>query len=164
MKRSVLVLIFILIVSAMLWSEFEIDLESGALFTDYNDVRIPGDEGTLFSLKDDLNTDTKLFFRTRLNYHFNAKHHVSVLYAPLNVEATGTLTEAVEFQDETFAANEKLTSTFKFNSYRLTYRYNFVRKDNLTFGMGFTAKIRDAIISLENSQLKAEKKMSVLSQ
>lgn len=158
MKKGILVLIFMLIVSTMLWCEFEIDLESGAIFTGYNDVRIPGDEGTMFSLKDDLKTDTELFFRARLNYHFNAKHHVSLLYAPLNVEATGTLTKAVEFQDETFAANDKLTSTFKFNSYRITYRYDFVRKENLTFGMGFTAKIRDAIISLENSEIKAEKK------
>ena len=31
-----------------------VDLETGAVFTGYNNVRIPGDQGTLFSLKDDL--------------------------------------------------------------------------------------------------------------
>ena len=31
-----------------------IDLETGAVGTGYNNVRSPGDQGTLFSLKDDL--------------------------------------------------------------------------------------------------------------
>lgn len=157
MKRTIIFLVVIFIISANLWSDFEIDLESGAIFTGYNDLRIPGDQGTLFSLKDDLETDAEPFFRARLNYHFNARHHVSLLYAPLNLEASGILDKEIEYQGEIFAANTKLTSTYKFNSYRLTYRYDFVRKENITFGMGLTAKIRDAIISLENSDLKSEK-------
>ena len=36
-----------------------IDLESGFVFTGYNDVRIPGDQGTLFSLKDNLIPNTE---------------------------------------------------------------------------------------------------------
>lgn len=37
---------------------FFIDTETGAVFTGYNDVAIPGDNGTRFSLSDDLNADT----------------------------------------------------------------------------------------------------------
>jgi len=158
MKLSLTILITVLALTSALYSEFEIDLESGFVFTGYNDIRIPGDEGTLFSLKDDLETDPAPFARARLNYHFNARHHLSLLYAPLELEATGTLDKAIEYQDETFAAGTRLKSIYKFNSYRFTYRYDFVRKENLSFGMGFTAKIRDAIISLENDDMKAEKK------
>lgn len=157
MKKTTLFLLIIFIFTTGLWSEFELDLESGAIFTGYNDIRIPGDEGTFFSLKDDLKTDTEMFFRARLNYHFNARHHISALYAPLQIEASGKLDKNVEYQGETFPANTELTSTYKFNSYRLTYRYDFVRKENLTFGMGFTAKIRDAKISLASDELESVK-------
>jgi len=158
MKRSFITLFILLALASALYSNLEIDLESGFVFTGYNDIRIPGDEGTMFSLKDDLETDPAPFARARLNYHFNDKHHLSPLYAPLELEATGTLDKAIEYQDEIFAAGTKLKSIYKFNSYRVTYRYDFVRKENLTFGMGFTGKIRDANISLENDDTKTEKK------
>jgi hypothetical protein len=150
-------LVLFLLLSVGLWAELEIDLESGALFSGYNDVGIPGDVGTKFSLTEDLSTEVEPFLRARVNYHFNPRHHVSLLYAPLQVEATGKIEEDVLYQGETFAANTELTSIYKFNSYRLTYRYDFVRKAQLTFGMGFTAKIRDAYITLEDADKKAEK-------
>ncbi|MDA3812992.1 MAG: hypothetical protein PF570_01940 [Candidatus Cloacimonetes bacterium] len=157
MKKIVIFSLVIFIFCTSLWGEFEIDLESGAIFTGYNDVRIPGNQGTLFSLKDDLETDIETFFRARLNYHFNPKHHISLLYAPLIVEANGNVDENLEYQGEIFPANTDLACTFKFNSYRLSYRYDFIRKADLTFGMGFTAKIRDALISLESDNIKAKK-------
>lgn len=141
-----------------LHSRFELDIESGAIFSGYNDVRITGAEGTKFSLKDDLKTEPEMFIRARIYYHFNQKHHLSILYAPLTIEANGKVKKNIVFQNETFPSNTNLTSIYRFNSYRLTYRYDFIRKSALTFGMGFTAKIRDAIISLESADLKEEKK------
>lgn len=38
-----------------------IDFETGSVFTCYNEVRIPGDEGTLFSFKDVLKVKTTIF-------------------------------------------------------------------------------------------------------
>jgi len=159
MKKFYLFLIVIIIISfsMQLYAKLELDIESGAILTGYNDVGIPGDDGTKFSLKDDLETDVEPFFRARINYHFNAKHHISLLYAPLTVEAKGKVDEDIFYQGITFPANTELTSIYTFNSYRITYRYDFVRKSDLTFGMGFTAKIRDAVISLESDELKADK-------
>ncbi|MCF8346591.1 MAG: hypothetical protein K9G38_05220 [Bacteroidales bacterium] len=157
-KFSAILLVVLFIgINLELYSKLEVDIETGALFTGYNDVAIPGDTGTKFSLIDDLKTDTEPFFRARLNYAFNEKHHISLLYAPLKVEANGSLDEDIIYQDSTFAANTDLKSIYKFNSYRITYRYDFIRKSHLTFGMGFTAKIRDAYITLENDNMKAEK-------
>ena len=59
------------------------DLETGAVGTGYNNVRIPGDQGTLFSLKDDLVSKTEIFFRLRVNYTIKSRHTLSLLYAPL---------------------------------------------------------------------------------
>jgi len=53
------------------------DLESGLVFTGYNDVRIPGDQGTLFSLKDDLEAETKIFYRLRAGYTIKSRHTIS---------------------------------------------------------------------------------------
>ena len=67
------------------------DLETGAVGTGYNNVRIPGDQGTLFSLKDDLNSKTEIFYRIRVNYTIKSRHTLSLLYAPLETISDGNL-------------------------------------------------------------------------
>ena len=134
-----------------------IDLESGLVFTGYNDVRIPGDSGTLFSLKDDLKTKTKIFYRLRVSYIIKSRHTLSLLYAPLETKSTGSVAHDILFEEVLFPANTTLAGTYKFNSYRLTYRYDFVQKPRFEFGLGFTAKIRDAKISLSSTDLYSEK-------
>jgi hypothetical protein len=42
---------------------FWIDAESGGAFTGYNDVQIPADTGTRFSLADDLSPETVWYYR-----------------------------------------------------------------------------------------------------
>ena len=78
---SILLLIFSLSISVK--AQASIDLESGAVFTGKNDVRIPGNQGTLFSLKDDLISKTAFFYRIRLSYTIISRHTISLLYAPL---------------------------------------------------------------------------------
>lgn len=134
-----------------------LDLETGAVFTGYNDVRIPGDSGTFISLKDDLNPDTKLFYRLRASYRIKSRHTLSLLYAPLEVKSSGTVAKDIFFEGVVFPAKTELDGTYKFNSYRLTYRYDIVKKPKLEFGLGFTAKIRDAKISLSSAVAYSEK-------
>jgi hypothetical protein len=134
-----------------------IDLETGAVATGYNNVRIPGDQGTLFSLKDDLVSKTEFFYRIRASYTIKSRHTLSLLYAPLETESNGNFPNEIFFEGVTFPANTDLTGTYKFNSYRLTYRYEIVLKPKFEFGLGFTAKIRDASIALASTGLESEK-------
>ncbi|MHC1705066.1 MAG: hypothetical protein AB9846_14240 [Tenuifilaceae bacterium] len=134
-----------------------IDLESGLVLTGYNDVRIPGDIGTRFSLKDDLTAKSKIYYRLRASYTIKTRHTLSLLYAPLEVKSEGSVPSDISFAGELFPANSEIKATYKFNSYRLTYRYDFVQKPKFDFGIGFTAKIRDARIALESNGLSAEK-------
>ena len=134
-----------------------LDLETGIVGTGYNNVRIPGDQGTLFSLKNDLSASPAFFYRLRLSYTINSRHTLSLLYAPLKTRSTGSLTNDILFEGETFPANTDLSGTYKFNSYRFTYRYEIVRKSGFEFGLGLTAKIRDASISLKSPGLVSEK-------
>ncbi len=129
-------------------AQWELDIETGAIFSGYNDVRIPGAGGTRFSLTEELTIDPSVFFRARLFYDFNPRHHVGILIAPLSLSSTGQLDRDLIFQDETFAAGTPLDATYRFNSYRLIYRYDFLRVERFELGIGFTAKIRDAEISV----------------
>ncbi len=133
------------------------DLETGAVATGYNDVRIPGDQGTLFSMKDDLISKTEIFFRLRAGYTIKNRHTLSLLYAPLETVSKGNVSYNILFEGVNFPSNTDITGTYKFNSYRLTYRYEIVLKPKFEFGLGFTAKIRDAKIALSSAGLESEK-------
>jgi hypothetical protein len=134
-----------------------VDVETGLVFTGYNNVRIPGNQGTLFSLKDDLIPKANLFYRIRLNYIIKSRHTISLLYAPLLIKSSGVIKNNIIFEGVIFPANKEVSGTYKFNSYRLTYRYDIVQKPKLVFGLGLTAKIRDAKIALSSSTLSAAK-------
>jgi hypothetical protein len=133
-----------------------LDVETGITGTGYNNVRVPGNTGTLFSLRDDLDSRTGIFYRIRAGYTFKDRHTFSLLYAPLTLKSEGKAGFDIFFEDRTFSAGTDLTGTYKFNSYRLTYRYDLVRREKLRFGLGFTAKIRDAMIRLESSSASSE--------
>jgi hypothetical protein len=124
----------------------------------YNDVRIPGDTGTLFSLSQELSTDPSSFFRFRILYALGQRHTLGLLMAPLRLEARGSVGRPVLFQDQQYAPHVQLKSRYRFAPYRLTYRYDFSKAHPLRAGLGVTAKIRDASISLEGEGRKGEKK------
>ncbi len=152
---STMIIIFLSVFSVK--AQVSIDLESGVVFTGYNDVRIPGDQGTLFSLKDDLKSKPSFFYRIRLSYTIKSRHTLSLLYAPLETKSEGSVANDIFFEGVLFPANTELEGTYMFNSYRLTYRYDIVKKPRFEFGLGFTAKIRDAKIALSSSELMSEK-------
>lgn len=140
--------------AAPLW----IDFENGVVFSSYNNARIDGDDGTKFSLTDDLETKPRYFFRLQAGLSFWQRHHVQVLYAPLQLKARGTVDKDIVFKDHTFQSGSDLTATFKFNSYRLTYTYDILaNKKGLVFGIGLTGKVRDAKIALEDDTIRKQR-------
>lgn len=135
-----------------------LDLEAGMAFSGYNDIRIPGAGGTLYSMSRELRSDPAPYNRLRVEYLFGRSHSLSVVAAWLRVNGTGSSDKDIVFMGETFPAGSALASYFRFDSYRLTYRWDALRRERLTAGFGFTAKIRDAAISLRNTDREAEKK------
>ncbi len=143
--------------AALSFGQWLVDLENGLALSGYNDVRIPGDTGTLFSLSRELKTDPAYFARLRLGYHWKSRHTVSLFAAPLRLRAAGAVDRPIVFFEETFPAGTPLTGTYTFNSYRLTYRYDLVRGSTWRVGLGLTAKIRDAAIRIEGGGLSSTK-------
>jgi hypothetical protein len=133
------------------------DFENGAAISGYNDVRIPGDSGTKFSMTNDLTSSTEYFWRVRADFRFAPKHVVSGLAAPLTINSSGTFSGPVNFAGATFARNVPTDGRWTFNSYRVTYRYEPFRHDTWMFGFGATVKVRDAAIRLRQGGTVAEK-------
>ena len=132
----------------------EADIEAGVVFASRNDTRIPGKGGTDLSLVRDLSTPPAPAFRLRLGYRIADRHLITALYAPLRVNATGTLDRDVSFAGGTFPAGSPVLAVYRFDSYRLTYRYSIVWAEGLDVAAGFTAKIRDAETSLYGAEAR----------
>ncbi|MBN1595146.1 hypothetical protein JW933_04390 [candidate division FCPU426 bacterium] len=143
--------------SASLAGNWELDAESGLVNSGYNVARIPGTTGTQVSLSDAFQLQPQPYIRLKAFYQFNDEHGLGVLYAPLRFQAEGEAPFPIAFEDKTFPARTSLTAWYRFNSYRLTYRYRFWNNSRWQGHLGFTAKIRDAEISLEGNGVKAQK-------
>ena len=96
--------------------------EVGAAWASRNDVRIPGSGGTDLSLVDELHTPVTPVFRVRVGYRFRDRHYITGLYAPLQVNSTGSVPRDVDFAGATYPAGTPLLAVYRFDSYRLTYR------------------------------------------
>jgi len=71
------------------------------------------------------------------------------LLAPFAYTRTGSLTGPVDFAGASFVPGDPVEATYKFNSWRLGYRFRFLDRERLQLSVGFTAKIRDAKIELK---------------
>jgi hypothetical protein len=149
--------VFLLLAASPSFCQWFVDFENGLALPGYNDVEIPRDIGTRFSLSEDLRTDPGYFARFRFGYQWKSRHTLSVFAAPFRLRAAGSVGEEVRFFEETFEPGTPLTGVYKFNSYRLTYRYDLVRKGKWRVGIGFTAFIRDAAIKIEGEGRSSNK-------
>jgi hypothetical protein len=159
-KRLILGALALTLISFALpkaYAQWFVDLETGLVASGYNDVRIPRDTGTDFSLSEDLKTDSSLFFRFRLGYQIHPRHTISLFVAPLSLHAAGSVNKTINFYEETFLPDTSLKALYRFNSYRLTYRYELLNREKWKLGIGFTAKIRDAAIKVEGDNRSSEK-------
>lgn len=149
MKKSYFGILFFLMISVFLQAgDWRLEADGGIVLPGYNTVQVPNPGGTRFSLRDDLGIDSRAFLRLRLTWRFASRHEVSLLYAPLSLKASGPLPAPVLFDGTAFAKGEKVDALYRFNSYRLTWRWHWLRGKKLDLWVGLTVKIRDAEISV----------------
>lgn len=140
-------------------SRFALEVEAGPVWQSYNDVEIPNDgTATRFSLKDLAGSGPWFAARAYLTWNINERHGLRALAAPLTINETGTPTEPIRFAGADYEAGVPTEATYKFNSWRLGYRYTFGGGgERWTWRLGFTAKIRDAKIALNQGGTTSEK-------
>ena len=147
-KLIVICLLILFICVPIIHAQFMADLETGLNLSGYNDVRVPRNTGSLFSLQKDIGSSASLFFRTKFSYTFAKRHTVSVLLAPFTKTYKGELKQNVVFADSTFSKEFETKGKYKFNSWRLSYRWDFINSKKFQIGLGLTGMIRDVKITL----------------
>lgn len=140
-----------LFVTAARAGSLNFEVEGGAAWFSKNDTRIDGDTGTKFDMLDLTGDGPDSYLRYYATYEFNDRHAVRLTLAPLETEGTGQFDRDVMFVDTVFPANINTRGTYKFNTYRLTYRWTFHDSKQWEWGVGGVALVRDAKISLAQS-------------
>lgn len=136
----------------------EVELEGGPVWQGRNVAQIPNDaSGTRFSLVDVAGRGPWPAARGYLTWNINERHALRLLVAPLTLRGTGAVAQPVTFAGATYAAGTPIDAQYTFNSYRLTYRYRVRESARTSAWIGFTAKVRDAAIALEQGTTSSRK-------
>ncbi len=157
-SRIYLIVCFLLFCAASeLLAEGFLDVEAGAAFTGYNNVQIPSDSGTRFSLADEIVSSPAIALRFRGGVTLAGRHTIFALAAPTYRQGEGTLDRDLSYQGKIFHRGTAVHSSYRFDSYRFTYRYSIIEKPGFGLGAGLTAKIRSADIALMSDSVYARR-------
>lgn len=152
------ILLFLPAVIQAQTSPLSVEVEAGPVWQSYNDAEIPNDgTATRFSLHDIQGNGPWFAGRITVEWTPAARHGLRLLLAPLELNETGTPADDITFREETFQAGEPLEATYRFNSYRLTYRYLLHDGARSHLWLGVTGKIRDAEVALEQEGRSRQK-------
>lgn len=150
MKLLILLLTVLFNISAFASS---IHIEVGSTRSDYNSFQIPNDDSNRINLPElkgtsyritgylDLGNDNTFYF----------------LYAPLTLNYTTRSNSGFEFNGTNFSSGTETDVSYKFNSYRLGYLWNFGGGD-FKYWVRFVGKMRDA--EIEVSQVSTKQSFS----
>jgi len=135
-----------------------IELEGGALWQSRNDVEIPNDgSATRFSLVDVAGNGPWPTARLYVTWNLTERHGLRLLVAPFSLTESGVLDVPVRFAGASYAPGQPVNATYTFNSYRLSYRYRVHAGARTAAWVGFTGKIRDAEVALEQGATASRK-------
>lgn len=135
-----------------------LDFDLLSVWQQRNTVQAPNDAAnSRFSLVDVLGKGAWAGVRATLVFDgFRPGHQWRLLAAPFSIDDSGTLTAPVRFQNITFAPGP-VQATYRFDSYRATYRLPLTSSANWEWYWGVTAKIRSAKIELAQGPVSASK-------
>ena len=128
---------------------FSLEFETGAVWQSRNEIQIPDNAGgTRFALTDLQGHGPQAQRRVEATWNIAHRHSVRFVYAPLEFSGAGTFSSPVRFAGGTFTPGSPVDSEYKFDSYRLTYRYLLHESERWRFRIGATGFIRDAKVEL----------------
>lgn len=131
---------------------FFIEFETGAIWQGRNEIQIPDTAaGTRFSLTELQDSQAIVQRRVEATWNPASRHAIRFVYQPLGFSGTGSFTTPVLFAGGTFTPGTPVESNYKFDSYRLTYRYLFYESSTWRVSAGATAFIRDAKVELRQA-------------
>ncbi|MEM6966587.1 MAG: hypothetical protein AAF573_17615 [Bacteroidota bacterium] len=151
-----LTILILLICPILGYGQLGISVESGFVFSQYNNVQAPNgstEQGTRFSLKDDFKEiDRPIYLRVEAKYLIKNKHTIELTAAPLTVSSRNFQPAVLRFEEEVYMGNN-INGRYQFNTYRASYRYRIIDNDKFTTDLGATFLVRDAEIRIFQDQL-----------
>jgi hypothetical protein len=129
-----------------------IAVELGTFAFARNDVRVPSNLGTEFDMVDVVGSKPESFLRINAEWNVNRRHSVGLVVAPLKVSGAGRLAADTSFSDERFASGP-VYGEYRFNIYKISYRYALAPRGDWQWKIGFTGLIRDANIALRQGDI-----------
>lgn len=137
--------------------DLALEVEGGLLWQPRNDFRIPNSpEATEVDLSSLAGTGPYGAARLFLNWDLAPTHRIQFTLAPLQISETVELAGETSFAGTMFDPGEA-DAVYRFNSWRVGYSNLFHQGEHWSWRVGFTAKIRDAKISLSQDGIYAEK-------
>ncbi len=135
---------------------FSVEFETGAVWQSRNEIHIPDSaEGTRFSLADLQGSAPNVQRRVEAIWKVSNRHFLRFVYAPLNFSGSGTFASPVLFAGGSFTPGTAVDTEYKFDSYRVTYRYQFYESERWRLKIGVTALVRDAKVELKQQAVTA---------
>lgn len=139
-------------------SGLELAVEGGPVWQTRNTVEIPNDgSASRFSLVDVIGRGPWFGGRLYLTWSVSERNDVRLLYAPLSISGAGMLNTPVTFAGASYGTGTPVEATYKFNSYRASYRWRVRDNDRYKLWLGLTAKVRDADIALRQGSTTSHK-------
>jgi len=159
MKR-LLFIFFILFFAIQVYSQsgWQLRIIPQAAFGGRNTVQRPNnEEGTRVNLNNEFSRKNNATFspRIELEYNYN-RHHIIATASLVNDKFEGSTNIDILYDGELFIAGNNIDTKYKFNTYRIGYRYRVVDRPQFTFEIGATLLFRDAYISMEDNAQKAK--------
>jgi hypothetical protein len=122
--------------------------EAVAAWQQRNDVQIPNEPpNTRFALDDVTGSGPFYGGRVALDWPLTERQRLRFLIAPLRVDEDGALPAPVVFQDTAFAAGPA-SAKYRFDSYRVSWRWRFHDSPAWVWDVGATLNVRDAEVQL----------------
>lgn len=135
---------------------FQLEFETGAVWQSRNEIQIPDSSaGTRFALTDIQGSGPEIHRRVELTWNPGHRHSIRIVYAPLSFSGSGAFGMPVLFAGASFSPGTIVDSDYKFDSYRLTYRYLFHESERWRWRVGATALVRDAHVELRQQGVVA---------
>lgn len=123
-------------------------VEVAGATTGYNYFRIPNENA---NTRFDLATGTWVpIYRIYATVPIFENWALRFLFAPLELSYPYRSSSVSVFNNTSFSANTSLTAGYKFNSYRASILRYFDPSPEFSWHVGFTAKIRDAYITVSD--------------
>ena len=134
-------------------AQIRLEVESAYAWQNRNVNRVPAEGGTEFDLAR-FNRGPVFAPRYLLTWDFDSKQSIRAMIFPFQTSGSGKFSRDVVFNNTTFTAGKPTKGTYKFHSYRLSYRYLFLDSGHWQLRGGVTGKIRNAKVELRQEDRK----------